>query len=34
MIPHHTKMHELIVKAWQHYLKVMKKDLEVLQTLP
>jgi hypothetical protein len=34
MIPHCTKLHELIVEAWQCYFKVLKKDLEVLQALP
>jgi hypothetical protein len=34
MIPHRTKLRELIVEAWRRYFKVLKKDLEVLQALP
>lgn len=34
MIPHRTKLRELIVEAWRRYFKVLKMDLEVLQALP
>jgi hypothetical protein len=34
MIPHRTKLRELIVEAWRRYFKVLKTDLEVLQALP
>jgi len=30
MIPHHTKLHELIVEAWKHYFQVLKANLAVL----
>jgi hypothetical protein len=33
MIPHRTKLRELIIKAWQRYFQVLKKDLEVLPYL-
>jgi hypothetical protein len=29
MIPHCTKLHELIMQAWQQYVLVLKKDLAV-----
>jgi hypothetical protein len=33
MIPHRTKLRELIIKAWQRYFQALKKDLEVFYLL-
>jgi hypothetical protein len=29
MIPHHTKLCELIIVAWQCYFKVLREELQV-----
>ena len=29
MIPHHTKLRELIIEAWKHYFQALKGDLAV-----
>jgi hypothetical protein len=30
MIPHRTKLRELVIEAWRRYFNILKKDLEVL----
>ena len=30
MVPHRTKLRELIIKAWKQYFQALKEDLSVL----